>query len=152
MSLHEYKENVSSSPFAGYYGYRIRQRWVSGCITNYDLVKIYENTNTNAMVVNILYGPEKPRIGCHVEWVLEFKKTFSTDLWENEVHYDILKVRCSKWQNQYQYASAAGDEGYDKVLFYIRESAHVLDCMQEDPGLQKFAVIVYGTGPATQCA
>ncbi|GIS96206.1 MAG: hypothetical protein CM1200mP23_0120 [Nitrososphaerota archaeon] len=36
------------------------------------------------MVVNILYGPEKPRIGCDIEWVLEFKKTFSTDLFENK--------------------------------------------------------------------
>ena len=91
FSLYEYKPNVSSSPFAGFTDTEEVKKGVD-CITNYELVKIFENTNTNSMVINILYGPEKPRIGCDVYWSLEFRKAFSTDLWENQVHYDILKV------------------------------------------------------------
>ena len=139
--LHEYKENVSSNPFADITDTEVAKKG-SDCITNYEMVKIYENTNTNSMVVNILYGPEKPRIGCDIEWVLEFKKTFSTDLFENQVHYDVLQVD----DNTAVIASAANDEGHDK-LFSTSGKVHMYWTAQGEPGLQKFAVMVYGTGP-----
>ena len=139
--LHEYKENVSSNPFADITDTEVAKKG-SDCITNYEMVKIYENTNTNSMVVNILYGPEKPRIGCEIEWVLEFKKTFSTDLFENQVHYDVLQVD----DNTAVIASAANDEGHDK-LFSTSGKVHMYWTAQGEPGLQKFAVMVYGTGP-----
>jgi len=144
FSLYEYKENVSSSPFAGFTDTEEAKKG-AGCITNYDLVKIFENTNTNSMVINIKYGPEKTRIGCDIEWVIEFKKAFSTDLWENQVHYDILKVNVIGGQT-IPTASAAEDEGHDK-FFSTSGQVHRYWLMQGDPGLQKFAVIVYGTGP-----
>ena len=97
------------------------------------------------MVINIQYGPEKPRIGCDIEWVINFKKAFSTDLWENQVHYDILKVNLIDGQT-IPIASAAEDEGYDK-FFSTSGQVHRYWLMQGDPGLQKFAVIVHGTGP-----
>ena len=43
-------------------------------------------------------------------------------------------------------ASLADDEGHDK-LFSASGQVHTYWLMQGDPGLQKFAVIVYGTGP-----
>jgi len=139
--LHEYKENVSSNPFADITDTEVAKK-ASDCTTNYEMTKIYENTNTNSMVVNILYGPEKPRIGCDIEWVLEFKKTFSTDLFENQVHYDVLQVD----DNTAVIASAANDEGHDK-LFSTSGKVHMYWTAQGEPGLQKFAVMVYGTGP-----
>ena len=141
FALYEYKENVSSNPFAGITDTELAKKG-SNCTTNYEMVKIYENTNTNSMVVNILYGPEKPRIGCEIEWVLEFKKTFSTDLFENQVHYDVLQVD----DNTAVIASAANDEGHDK-LFSTSGKVHMYWTAQGEPGLQKFAVMVYGTGP-----
>jgi len=94
------------------------------------------------MVVNILYGPEKPRIGCDIEWVLEFKKTFSTDLFENDVHYDVWQVD----DNTAMLSSAAADEGRDK-FFSTSGKVHMYWTAQGEPGLQKFAVMVWGTGP-----
>ena len=139
--LHEYEENVSSNPFADIADTEIVKKG-SNCIVNYEMTKVYENTNTNSMVVNILYGPEKPRIGCDIEWVLEFKKTFSTDLFENQVHYDILQVD----DKTAVIASAANDEGHDK-LFSTSGKVHMYWTAQGEPGLQKYAVMVYGTGP-----
>jgi hypothetical protein len=144
FSLHEYKENVSSSPFAGIIDTEAVKKG-EGCITNYEMVKIYENTNTNSMVIDIKYGPEKPRIGCETEWVINFKKAFSTDLWENQVHYNILKVNVIDGKT-IPIASAADDEGRDK-FFSTSGQVHRYWIMQGDPGLQKFAVIVWGTGP-----
>ena len=144
FTLYEYKENVSSSPFAGIIDTEEAKKG-AGCITNYDLVKIFENTNTNSMVINIQYGPEKPRIGCDIEWVIEFRKAFSTDLWENQVHYDILKVKLVDGKT-IPTASAAEEEGHDK-FFSTSGQVHRYWQMQGEPGLQKFAIIVYGTGP-----
>jgi hypothetical protein len=145
FSLHEY-DNVSSNPFVDIIDTEAAKKG-EGCITNYtdNLVKIYENTNTNSMVVSIIYGPEKPRIGCEIEWTINFKKTFSTDLYENQVHYDIWKVVDTDrgWS---PIASAADDEGHDK-FFSASGQVHRYWLMQGDPGLQKFAVIVHGTGP-----
>ena len=143
FSLYDYKENVSSNPFDGIVDTEEAKKG-SDCITNYEMTKIYQNTNTNSMVVNILYGPEKPRIGCDIEWVLEFKKTFSTDLFENDVHYDILQVNVIDGKTV-PVASAANDEGREK-FFSTSGKVHTYWTMQGDPGLQKFAVIVYGTG------
>ena len=143
FSLYEY-DNVSSNPFVGFVDTEEAKKG-EGCIIHYDVVKIYENTNTNSMVVDIIYGPEKPRIGCEIEWTINFKKAFSTDLWENQVHYDILKVDVIDGQTV-PIASAAADEGHDK-LFSTSGQVHTYWLMQGDPGLQKFAVIVYGTGP-----
>jgi len=141
--LHEYKENVSSNPFVGIVDTELAKK-ESDCITNYETTKIYQNTNTNSMVVNILYGPEKPRIGCDIEWNLEFLKTFSTDLFENQVHYDILQVDVIDGKT-IPIASAANDEGREK-LFSTSGKVHMYWTAQGEPGLQKFAVIVYGTG------
>jgi len=143
FSLHEY-DNVSSNPFAGIIDTEAVKKGES-CIINYESVKIYENTNTNSMVADIIYGPEKPRIGCEIEWTINFKKAFSTDLWENQVHYDILKVNVIDGQT-IPIASAADDEGRDK-FFSTSGKVHTYWTMQGDPGLQKFAVIIYGTGP-----
>jgi len=143
FSLYDYKENVSSNPFDGIVDTEEAKKG-SDCITNYEMTKIYQNTNTNSMVVNILYGPEKPRIGCDIEWVLEFKKTFSTDLFENDVHYDILQVNVIDGKTV-PVASAANDEGREK-FFSTSGKVHTYWTVQGDPGLQKFAVIVYGTG------
>ena len=69
FSLYEYRENVSSNPFAGIIDTEAAKKG-EGCITNYETVKVYENTNTNSMVLDIIYGPEKPRIGCEIEWTI----------------------------------------------------------------------------------
>ena len=143
FSLHEY-DNVSSNPFAGFIDTEVTKKG-EGCITNYDVVKVYENTNTNSMVIDIIYGPEKPRIGCEIEWTINFKKAFSTDLWENQVHYDILKVNVIDGKT-IPTASAAEDEGREN-FFSASGQVHTYWLMQGDPGLQKFAVYVLGTGP-----
>jgi hypothetical protein len=144
FSLYEYKGNVSSNPFAGIVDTETTKKG-EGCITNYDVVKIYENTNTNSMVVSIIYGPEKPRIGCEIEWTINFKKAFSTDLWEDQVHYNIYKVDVTD-AGLVPIASAAADEGREK-FFSASGQVHTYWLMQGDPGLQKFVVFVEGTGP-----
>ena len=107
--------------------------------------KITKNTNTNSMTVTIQYGPEKPKIGCEVEWVIHFKKIFNYDLWEGQVHYDILMVDEVDGQT-IPIASAADDEGRT-AFFTASGQVHRYWLMQGEPGLQTFALLVNGIGP-----
>jgi len=143
FSLYEY-DNISSNPFADIIDTEAAKKG-EGCITNYEPVKVYGNTNTNSMVLDIKYGPEKPRIGCEIEWTINFKKTFSTDLWESQVHYNIYKVDVTD-DGLVPTASAADDEGRP-FFFSASGQVHRYWLMQGEPGLQKFVIFVEGTGP-----
>jgi len=141
FSLYDYQENVSTNPFVNVVDTEI-QKADANCPTEYVKKKISTNTNTNSMQVTIFYGPETPKIGCDLEFLIEFKKSYSSDIWENQIHYDILKVD----SELVPIASAAGDEGRDK-FFSTSGQVHRYWLMTGDPGLQKFALITHGTGP-----
>ena len=141
FSLFDYKENVSTNPFVNVVDTE-QQKADANCPTEYVKEKITTNTNTNSMQVTIFYGPETPKIGCDLEFLIEFKKSYSSDIWENQVHYDILKVD----SELVPIASAAEDEGRDK-FFSTSGQVHRYWLMTGDPGLQKFALLVKGTGP-----
>ena len=141
FSLFDYKENVSTNPFVNVVDTEL-QKADANCPTEYVKEKITTNTNTNSMQVTIFYGPETPKIGCDLELLIEFKKSYSSDIWENQVHYDILRVD----SELVPIASAAEDEGRDK-FFSTSGQVHRYWLMTGDPGLQKFALLVHGTGP-----
>jgi len=141
FELHEYRENVSTNPFTNFVDTAQKQA-EAGCSTEYDMVKKVANTNTNSMFVKMFYGPEKPRIGCDMKFVIEFMKPYSSELFEHQVHYDILRVD----EELRTTHSAAGDEGRDrfwsaggKVLRYW--------LLEGEPGLQTFAILIKGVGP-----
>ena len=141
FTLFDYKENVSTNPFVNVVDTE-QQKADANCPTEYVKEKITTNTNTNSMQVTIFYGPETPKIGCDLEFLIEFKKSYSSDIWENQIHYDILKVD----SELVPIASAAEDEGRDK-FFSTSGQVHRYWLMTGDPGLQKFALLVKGTGP-----
>ena len=141
FSLYDYKENVSTNPFVNVVDTEI-QKADANCPTEYVKEKITTNTSSNSMQVTIFYGPETPKIGCDLEFNIQFKKSYSSDIWENQIHYDILKVD----SELVPIASAAEDEGRDK-FFSTSGQVHRYWLMTGDPGLQKFALLVHGTGP-----
>jgi len=141
FSLFDYKENVSTNPFVNVVDTE-QQKADANCATEYVKKKITTNTNTNSMQVTIFYGPETPKIGCDLEFNIQFKKSYSSDIWENQIHYDIMKVD----SELVPIASAAEDEGRNK-FFSTSGQVQRYWLMQGDPGLQKFALLVHGTGP-----
>ena len=141
FSLFDYKENVSTNPFVNVVDTE-QLKADANCPKEYVKEKLVQNTNTNTMQVTIFYGPETPKIGCDLEFNIKFKKSYSSDIWETQVHYDILKVD----SNLDIIASAAEDEGRDK-FYSPAGQVNRYWLMQGEPGLQKFALIVHGTGP-----
>ena len=144
FELHEYKENVSADPFTNFTDTE-QIKADAGCPDPAPVVKNVENTNTNSMFVKMFYGPERPRIGCDMVFSIEFMKIYSSDLFEGQVHYDILKVDVVDGKT-IPIASAANDEGYPE---FFTTSGKVLRTwlLQGEPGLQTFAIMVYGIGP-----
>ena len=134
FSLFDYKENVSTNPFVNVVDTEL-QKADANCPTEYVKEKITTNTNTNSMQVTVFYGPETPKIGCDLEFNIQFKKSYSSDIWENQIHYDILKVD----SELVPIASAAEDEGRNK-FFSTSGQVHRYWLMTGDPGLQKFAL------------
>ena len=141
FSLFDYKENVSTNPFVNVVDTE-QLKADANCPKEYVKEKLVQNTNTNTMQVTIFYGPETPKVGCDLEFNIKFKKSYSSDIWETQVHYDILKVD----SNLDIIASAAEDEGRDK-FYSPAGQVNRYWLMQGEPGLQKFALIVHGTGP-----
>jgi hypothetical protein len=145
FSLYKYEENVSANPFVNVVDTG-QLHAASGCTTNFsNPVKLVKNTNTNSMSVTVFYSPEKPRIACELKFQIEFKKAYASELWENQVHYDILMVDVEDGKTIPK-ASAAADEGRDK-FFSTSGQTERFWLMQGEPGLETFAIIVYGTGP-----
>ena len=144
FSLYEYEENVSANPFINVVDTG-QLHADAGCTTEYDLVKLVKNTNTNSMSVNLFYGPEKPRIGCELELRIQFKKSYASELWEGQVHYNILMVDVADGKTTAT-ASAAFDEGRNN-FFTTSGQTERFWLMQGEPGLQTFAIVVLGTGP-----
>ena len=144
FELHEYKENVSADPFTNFTDTE-QKKADAGCPDSAPVVKNVENTNTNSMFVKMFYGPERPRIGCDMVFSIEFMKVYSSDLFEGQVHYDILKVDVVDGKT-IPIASAANDEGYPE---FFTTSGKILRTwlLQGEPGLQTFAIMVYGIGP-----
>ena len=141
FSLYEYKENVTVNPFTNIIDTG-ELHAAAGCTTEYGFKKLVKSTNTNTMSVNLFYGPEKPRIDCELQFRIEFKKLHANDLWEGQVHYDILIID----DNTSVIASAAADEGRG-AFFSTSGQTDRFWLMQGEPGLQTFAIFVYGTGP-----
>jgi len=144
FELHEYRENVSAYPFTNFTDTE-QIKADSGCPNSSPVVKKVANTNTNSLFVKMFYGPERPVIGCDMEFNIEFHKITSSDLFEGQVHYDILGVETIDGKTV-PISSAAEDEGYPK-FFSTSGKVKRTWLLQGEPGLRTFAIMVWGIGP-----
>ena len=76
---------------------------------------------------------------------IQFKKAYANELWENQVHYDILRVDIVDGKT-IPIASAADDDGREK-FFTTSGQTERFWLMQGESGPETFAIIVYGIGP-----
>ena len=147
FELLDYKENVVENPFVGFEDTE-QQQAAAGCrktSIGEDGAKIVKNTNTNSMTVTVIFGPEKPKIGCEMEWIIHFKEKHGDDQWKGQVHYDILMVDLVDGKTVPVH-SAANDEGRNN-FWSASGQVHRYWLLQGEPGLQTFALMVYGVSP-----
>jgi len=146
FELLDYQQNVKTSPFAGVKDTVDVQQGMN-CPTNTDeFVKIGKNTNTNSMIINVKYAPPKPKQGCDMELIIDFKRKVNQEEFENEVHYDILVVEQTSAGLSPKRSIA--DEEKRNVLFTTAGQVR-RDITINESGKTTYAIFVYGTGPET---
>ncbi|WP_268541770.1 peptidase, partial [Candidatus Nitrosotenuis cloacae] len=142
FELLSYQPNVKTNPFVSIKDTGMTQQEL-GCETNYDFVRVTKNTNTNTMIIDLKYGPPKPKAGCELEFIINFKRSVNQEEFENEIHYDVLVVEQTP-QGLSPKRSIADEEKRNSLFSTSGQVRRSIDV--KESGLTKYAIFVYGTG------
>ncbi len=146
FELLDYQQNVKSNPFTRFTDTGDAQAGLN-CPTNTDeFTTVAKNTNTNSMIISIKYAPPKPKQGCEMEMIIDFKRKVNQEEFENEVHYDILVVEQTSAGLSPKRSIA--EEEKRNALFTTAGQVRRGITINES-GMTKYAIFVYGTGPET---
>ena len=142
FELLEYRENVSTSPFAGIVSTDVKAAEM-GCKTNYERTQsIKKPTKNFSYQIHAFYGPSEVTQGCSMQWLIEFISKYDDTQYLNQVQYDLLLVD----ENLNPIRSIAQEEGR-KFLFSPSGQALVDIMVEAEPGIARYAVWVYGLAP-----
>lgn len=141
FTLLDYKENVMSNPFTNLKDSETDKK-ESGCTTNYDFVKVHKPTKSFSYIISLKYGPEFPKVGCDMEWIINFHSKYDETEFLNQVQYDIL-VQDSTGK---VIRSLAGDDA-KQFLFSASGQVRTFIPVEENPGTQRYTIIIYGLSP-----
>ena len=141
FELLEHRKDVGADPFAGVTD-TAEAKSLYGCPENYDFVKVRKSTNYFQYLIDLKYGPENPRAGCDIEWIINFHNKFDETEFLNQVHYDILVTD----EHTVPVRSLAGDESRN-FLFSASGQVRRFMPVMENPGTAHYTIIVYGMSP-----
>jgi hypothetical protein len=145
FELLAYQQNVKTNPFAGVKPVGPGGSAGVNCPTNTDeFVSLSKGTNTNSMIVNVKYAPPKPKQGCDMSFIIDFKRKVNQEEFENEIHYDILVVDSVTQEIERSIA----DEEKRNALFTTSGQVR-RDIPVKESGKTTYAILVKGTGPET---
>ena len=139
FELLEYEKGVSEDPFAGVVDTE-EAKSLAGCVENYDFAKVRKTTRNFEYLIDLKYGPDNPRAGCDVEWIINFHNKFDETEFLHQVQYDIVAID----GDGQEIRGLAEDEGRDRLF---SASGQVRRFMTVDPGTAGYVLIVYGTSP-----
>ena len=139
FELLEYEEGVSESPFGAVVD-TVEDRSSAGCVENYDFAKVRKTTRYFEYLIDLKYGPENPRAGCDIEWIINFHNKFDETEFLHQVQYDIVAVD----EGGQEIRGLAEDEGRDRLF---SASGQVRRFMPVDAGTAGYTLIIYGTSP-----
>jgi len=142
FELLDYKENVTSDPFANVETTAAKQA-AAGCPKEYQKTKFYESTNTFSMIVKGVYGPKIVKQGCAIDMFIDFKRAVNPTEFVDQVHYDIAVFADT---SKPPVKSVANDLGFTE-LYTASGQTHRSVLVEQPPGKYTYAIIVYGTGP-----
>ena len=142
FELLDYKENVTSDPFANVETTAAKQA-AAGCPKEYQKTKFYESTNTFSMIVKGVYGPKIVKQGCAIDMFIDFKRAVNPTEFVDQIHYDIAVFGDT---SKPPIKSVANDLGFAE-LYTASGQTHRSVLVEQPPGKYTYAIIVYGTGP-----
>ena len=142
FTLLEYDENVQQSPFSDVIP-TADEFIAKGCDTDFEKeVSIKKPTNNFDYQIHVFYGPEDPKQGCEMQWLIKFISKFDDTEFLNQVQYDLLVVD----DNLTPLRSIAQEE--NKNFLYSPSGQSILDIIvKEEPGEANYVIWVYGLAP-----
>jgi len=143
FELLSYKQNVFSSPFTDVES-TIDESKKLDCPEFYEYKGKHVSTNTDTMIIEYNYGPEFPKVGCDIDWIINFKNKYNQEQFVDQVHYDIWVVDDDG--NVVRKISA--EEGR-KELYNGFGQLHKFVTVKESPGIATYVIVVNGVGPQT---
>lgn len=142
FTLLDYKENVQSNPFTEVIDSE-KLKEASGCQKNYELVKVHKPTKNFSYIIDLKYGPEKPKVGCDMELILNFHSKFDETEFLNQVQYDILVV-----DDNLTPLRSLAQEDNKNFLFSASGQVRTFVPIIESPGVNNYVIWIYGLSPA----
>jgi len=144
-TLLDFKENVVDDPFKDVVE-TIPREELMGCSTNFsNHVGKHVSLNTYTMLIEYKYAPEFPIEGCNIDWIINFMNPFNDVEFIDQVHYDIWVVD-EDGNRLRSYAEELGRVD----LFNGFGQLHFVLPVEENAGIARYTIFVYGTGPEYQ--
>ena len=141
FQLLEFRENVMQNPFSGIIS-TSEQQETSDCPKHYDLVSVKKPTKEFSYNLNLKYGPENPKAGCSIEWVMNFMNKYDETEFLNQVQYDILVVD----ESLTPLRSIAQEEGRN-FLYSPSGQVRTFTTVNEPAGTAHYVIWIYGLSP-----
>ncbi len=139
--LLKYDENVDN-PFEGIESSDVIQAAL-GCETVFEKSETLKTPTKNFdYSLHVFWGPENPKQGCEMQWLIKFISKFDETEFLNQVQFDLLVVD----DNLTPLRSIAQEEG--RQFLYSPSGQALIDMtVQEDPGTARYAIWIYGLAP-----
>jgi len=142
FELLEFKKNVQTNPLEGL----ISSDTIAaslGCETNFEkTVSIKKPTKDFSYQIHAFFGPEYPKQGCEIQWLIEFISKYDETEYLNQVQYDFLRVD----DELKPIRSLAQEDG--RQFIYSPSGQSLIDFIVEaEPGIARYVIWVYGLSP-----
>jgi len=140
--LVDYKEGVTENPFTDIVPTSELME-AQGCGTGFDKDVVVKKSTVGAMYqIHLAYGPEDPKQGCSMEWLIKFISKYDVTEFLNQVQFDVLVLD----ENQKPIRSLAAEEG--RQFLYSASGQYEIDIpIDEEPGTTNYVVWVHGKAP-----
>jgi len=147
FELLDYQKDVKKNPFDNEKdsGEVIRDKNCPEITDQFAFVT--KNTNTNTMIINVKYSPQKPKQGCPMDMIIDFKRSANQEEFVSQVHYDILVVEMTP-DGAKPIRSIANEENRDALFTTGGQVRTRIDI--KESGKTTYAVYVSGIGPETE--
>ncbi len=140
--LLDYKEGVTEDPFADVIP-TTELMAAQGCETGFDKDTVFKKSTVGAMYqIHVAYGPEDPKQGCSMEWLIKFISKYDETEFLNQVQFDVLTFD----EEQKLARSLAAEDG--KQFLYSASGQYLIEIpIDEEPGTTNYVILVYGLSP-----
>ena len=140
--LLDYKEGVTENPFTDVIP-TSELMAAQGCETGFDKDTVVKKSTVGAMYqIHLAYGPEDPKQGCGMEWLIKFISKYDETEFLNQVQFDVWTVD----EDLKPTRSLAAEEG--RQFLYSASGQYLIEIpVDEKPGTTNYVIWAYGSSP-----